>query len=99
MREAREAFKAANRGRRGSQRWVADTIGAHFTSVSDWERGDTQPSARHLMAYAEAVGVPVEDLYVESSEVGPLRSFRDSARRPVANRTVGPDPTYSGGVK
>lgn len=63
IREHREALKASTAGRQGSQSWLATQIGAHFTSVSDWERGINQPSSRHLRAIADTLGVRIEDLY------------------------------------
>ena len=62
IRQAREALKASTAGRQGSQTWLAQQIGAHVTSVSDWERGVNQPSARHLRNIAAALGVAVEAL-------------------------------------
>jgi transcriptional regulator with XRE-family HTH domain len=62
IRAARLAVKQETAGKKGSQTWLADAIGAHPTSVSDWERGDTQPSTRHLMSIAGALGVTVESL-------------------------------------
>lgn len=69
IRAGREAVKARTNGRLGSQAWLAARIGAHPTSVSDWERGDTQPSLRHLRGISDALGVQMEDLYVDSPEV------------------------------
>lgn len=79
IRAARLAVKQKTAGKKGSQTWLADQIGAHPTSISDWERGDTQPSTRHLMSLAGALDVTVESLCgspeVESNG-GP---FRDAA--------------------
>ena len=52
----REARKATGL----SQSQLAHKVGAHFTSVSDWERGVNQPSARHLASLADALAVPME---------------------------------------
>lgn len=37
-----------------SQSELAAKIGAHPTSVSDWERGVNEPSVRHMTSIAEA---------------------------------------------
>lgn len=37
-----------------SQSQLAARIGAHVTSVSDWERGVNEPSVRHMTSIAEA---------------------------------------------
>jgi transcriptional regulator with XRE-family HTH domain len=42
-----------------SQSQLAGKIGAHVTSVSDWERGRNAPSARHLLSIAEATGTEI----------------------------------------
>lgn len=42
-----------------SQTQLADRIGAHFTSVSDWERGKNAPSSRHLMSVARETDKPL----------------------------------------
>lgn len=62
IKQAREALKTRTKGRQGSQAWLAAQIGAHVTSISDWERGANQPSPRHLAALATALGVTIESL-------------------------------------
>lgn len=68
IRFRREALKGSTNGRQGSQAWLAAQIGSHVTSVSDWERGANQPSARHLRAIADVLGVPMEQLYADDDE-------------------------------
>lgn len=53
IREARDAADL-------SQSQLASKIGAHVTSISDWERGAGQPSTRHLAGLAEALAQPLE---------------------------------------
>jgi transcriptional regulator with XRE-family HTH domain len=48
-----------------SQSQLALKIGAHVTSVSDWERGVNEPSVRHMTSIAEATGKKL-DWFVES---------------------------------
>lgn len=43
-----------------SQTNLAERIGAHVTSVSDWERGVNQPSPRHLASIARETGRAME---------------------------------------
>lgn len=62
IKQAREALKTRTKGRQGSQAWLAAQIGAHVTSISDWERGANQPSPRHLAALAAVLGVSIESL-------------------------------------
>lgn len=81
IRQHRESLKATTKGRQGSQSWLAGQIGAHFTSVSDWERGVNQPSTRHLRAIADVLGVTVDELYGdeddEASSMPLLRASND----------------------
>lgn len=56
LKALREDLKTTTKGKKGSQSWLAYAIGAHVTSISDWERGDTVPSARYINAMAEALG-------------------------------------------
>ena len=79
IKQAREALKARTGGRQGSQAWLAGQIGAHVTSVSDWERGANQPSARHLRNIASALGVTVETLMDGEDEESDLPLSRDEA--------------------
>jgi DNA-binding XRE family transcriptional regulator len=47
---ARKALKAKTGDKQGSQSWLARTIGAHPTSISDWERGATEPTPGYIVA-------------------------------------------------
>lgn len=60
----KEARKAAGL----SQGVLAARIGAHFTSISDWERGVNQPSARHLASLSDALRVPMDFFRREPGE-------------------------------
>lgn len=80
IRQARLARKTMTDGRHGSQAWLADRIGAHVTSISDWERGVNQPSARHLRGIAEALGVTVESLYADTDDEDESRAVPDLLR-------------------
>lgn len=62
MRQARLALKEASHGRKGSQQWLADATGAHVTSISDWERGENQPTGRYIAKLASALEIPAGDL-------------------------------------
>lgn len=58
-------IRQARRQAELSQSQLALRIGAHVTSVSDWERGVNEPSVRHMTSIAEATGKPL-DWFVES---------------------------------
>lgn len=68
LKKIREQLKAETKGKKGSQSWLAYTIGAHVTSISDWERGANSPSPRHLDSIARALGVDMGELMGEKSE-------------------------------
>lgn len=50
-----------------SQSQLAERIGAHFTSISDWERGKNTPSARHLASLSRELGEPVDFFFAADS--------------------------------
>jgi len=47
-------------GRRVSQQALADRVGVHVITVSQWERGKSAPTVANLMAISEATGQPIE---------------------------------------
>lgn len=59
-----EARKAAGL----SQSQFASRIGAHTTSVSDWERGRNEPSGRHVVSIARETDRSVEFFYGEADD-------------------------------
>jgi transcriptional regulator with XRE-family HTH domain len=61
LREARTHAKL-------SQSQLAGQISAHFTSISDWERGKNQPSARHLASIARETGKPLEFFFGDADD-------------------------------
>ena len=75
----REARKSANL----SQSQLATKIGAHFTSVSDWERGRNAPSARHLLSIAEVTGTDLSHFTEdeEDEEADAMTELADVLRR------------------
>ena len=89
MREARLAVKEASRGKKGSQGWLAHATGAHPTSISDWERGENEPSPRYITKLASALGVSTDELLSDDDEEEaslPLKSEQEflEALRPLA---------------
>jgi transcriptional regulator with XRE-family HTH domain len=60
----RQARRSANL----SQSQLAAKIGAHVTSVSDWERGRNAPTARHLLSIAKATGTSIEHFTTDDAE-------------------------------
>lgn len=61
LRELRAAAKY-------SQSVLAGKIGAHVTSISDWERGDNAPSGRHVASLASVFDVTAESFYGDDEE-------------------------------
>lgn len=59
IRNARRSMPFDN-GRRVSQQTLADRIGVHVITVSQWERGKSAPTVANLMAIADATGQPME---------------------------------------
>lgn len=60
----RDTRKAKN----WSQSKLARKIGAHVTSVSDWERGANAPSGRHVASLSRELGVKAESFYSDDDE-------------------------------
>lgn len=63
-----ERLREARKGRGLSQSTLAARIGAHFTSVSDWERGANAPSGRHVASICRELGITTEQLYDEEED-------------------------------
>lgn len=87
LREAREAVKENTKGKKGSQNWLAHRVGAHVTSISDWERGRNEPSARYVAKLADALGVSTDRLLEdEDEEAASMPTHHDllEALRPLA---------------
>lgn len=59
IRAARRSMPFEN-GRRVSQQALADRIGVHVITVSQWERSKSSPTVANLMAICEATGKPME---------------------------------------
>lgn len=59
-----------------SQGELGRRIGAHTTSISDWERGSNAPSGRHVVGLCREFGVAVEEFYGddEDAEVARMRA-------------------------
>lgn len=61
----RRTIKALRRAAGLTQRGLAARIGVSKTSVSYWETGRNEPSARQLRALAGALGVAMEGIAFE----------------------------------
>lgn len=89
-----------------TQAQLALRIGVTKQSVSQWETGETQPSLVKALAVAQALGQPVEALFVpaESSESQDDSGTSDASPASVApsGRSLAPMPsdraTDGGGV-
>jgi transcriptional regulator with XRE-family HTH domain len=55
---------------------VARSLGVHFTTVSSWERGRSEPGFQVLDELAELYGVSLADLLGSGRESPPQRPFR-----------------------
>jgi DNA-binding XRE family transcriptional regulator len=96
LQAAREALKRATGGKKGSQSWLAFTIGAHVTSISDWERGENEPSLRHAAAIcavpefnlsiADLFGT--EDAEDDDEEADPVADLMTAIRRVIREEVV-----------
>ena len=51
-----------------SQTRLAQKIGAHVTSISDWERGANAPSGRHVASLSRELGVEVGEFYGDADD-------------------------------
>lgn len=72
-------LREARKARGLSQSQLGSLIGAHVTSISDWERGANAPSGRHIASISRELGVSVEELYGDDDEESslPSRDQRD----------------------
>lgn len=68
MRFRGERLRELRRARGDSQTRLGQRIGAHVTSISDWERGDNAPSPRHVASLARELGVPIEHFYGDAED-------------------------------
>lgn len=64
----RRRLREARKARDLSQSQLAGRIGAHFTSISDWETGKNAPSGRHVASLCRELGITAEQLYDEEEE-------------------------------
>lgn len=51
-----------------SQSQLGHRIGAHVTSISDWERGANSPSSRHIAGLARELGVPADSFFTSGGD-------------------------------
>lgn len=51
-----------------SQSDLGRKIGAHVTSISDWERGDNEPSGRHVAGLAREFAVAADFFYGDATD-------------------------------
>lgn len=58
-----DKLRGLRKASRLSQTQLGSRIGAHVTSISDWERGANAPSGRHVAALSREFGVDAEHFY------------------------------------
>lgn len=56
-----------------SQSQLAAKVGAHVTSISDWERGDNAPRGHYVVSLAETLGVTADAFYGDDDEESSLQ--------------------------
>jgi transcriptional regulator with XRE-family HTH domain len=61
----RRSIQTLRRERGWSQRELAQRLGISHMSISHWETGRNEPSARQLRGLAMAFGVPMESIAFE----------------------------------
>lgn len=66
-----DVLREARRRKGFSQTKLAATIGAHFTSISDWECGRNAPGGRHTASLCRVLEISAEQLYGEDEEDEP----------------------------
>lgn len=76
-------LRAARKEKGLSQSELGRRIGAHVTSISDWERGDNAPSGRHVASLSRELGVGVEKFYDEAEEESRAMTLDDFLRARV----------------
>lgn len=81
-----ERIRYARRGAGLTQVRLAEVIGVHHPSVSNWETGQSRPSHRYRVALAEATGYPVEFF----RHPGPGGSAADAEGRAIRKKCTGP---------
>lgn len=75
-----ESIAAQRRSIEASQSWLAFKLGVSRTTISNWERGVTEPNSSQLVTIANAFGVSVDDMI--------------HGNRPVIVRMCGSPPFY-----
>lgn len=63
-----DVLRAGRKAKGLSQTQLGNLIGAHVTSISDWERGDNAPSGRHVASLSRELEIPAEKFYDEDDE-------------------------------
>jgi transcriptional regulator with XRE-family HTH domain len=89
-----EKLKKLRKERGWTQKALEDSTGVAQRNISSYESGKLQPSSRTLRKFAEAFGVPFEELAGESrkepvlaiADPELLQMFREVAHLPEADR-------------
>ncbi|WP_274570652.1 helix-turn-helix domain-containing protein [Neisseria leonii] len=80
-------IKLARKTAKRSQQWLADEIGVHQTSVTQWETGKTDPTTENLSRIAQVLDVSFEWLAKGTGEMGVVY-------QPVTIKLAEPLPQY-----
>lgn len=60
-----------------TQEELSQKVGVHANHISRYERGDSSPTAETLIAFADALGVSIDELVSGDRKQQLLDSFRD----------------------
>ena len=65
MENIRISIAAARGKSRLNQRGVADKIGVSLATVTNWEKGKTEPDASQLRKISQLSGIPMDYIFVQ----------------------------------
>ena len=83
-----------------SQKELGDMLGISDRAVSKWERGESQPSAKNMIALSKIFNVPIEWFLKKSQDVNEevcnktmesIKELYKVGRGPSSSHTIGPE--------
>lgn len=85
----RNAGLDIDRQRGGGRKALADTLGVSASTVGRWLNGETVPSPELFESIADALGVPVRDMLVETGIIS-AKALTKNHRTEVASAPITP---------
>jgi len=87
-------LRASRRAADIDQHVMASRLGVNRNTVSNWERGLSEPNVSQFLAWAEITGQPVEQLIdgLEGAQNAPVTGESDTGRS-YTPRDLNPEPT------